>query len=104
MNGTSISQSLSQATGWPDVVKTVPSHKSLLIHIIFSSTVTELCIFASILLGLFYTIHSQPRVKAPYVGYRSWLEPTFLLRVRGLTSCKSIVAAGYEKVGDISRT
>ncbi|PVI03032.1 putative cytochrome P450 [Periconia macrospinosa] len=33
----------------------------------------------------------------PFVGYRSWLEPTFLVRLKFLFNAKDILTAGYSK-------
>lgn len=46
-------------------------------------------------------------VKAPYAGYRSAWEPTFLLRMRFIAGARPIIMDGYNKVRlflDLSRT
>jgi hypothetical protein len=37
-------------------------------------------------------------IKAPYAGYRSWFEPTFLVRARFFANAQSIISSGYKKV------
>lgn len=101
MNSTCLPQFPNQITKWSYRAETPRGDTSLFTKIIsFSSfTTTDLYILTSLLFGAFYLLHSRPRAKAPYVGYRSWLEPTFFVRIHCLTSCKSIIAAGYKKVG-----
>lgn len=37
-------------------------------------------------------------VKAPFVGYRSWLEPGWLVRMRFIRGSRPIIRQGYSKV------
>lgn len=37
-------------------------------------------------------------VKAPFVGHRSWLEPSWLVRMRYMTQSASMIQEGYNKV------
>lgn len=41
------------------------------------------------------------KAKAPYVGYRSFLEPTFLVRLRFFQGAQEIVSDGYRKVSSL---
>lgn len=43
-------------------------------------------------------LNNRPLVKAPYVGYRSWFEPTWLVQLRYFASANSIISEGYKKV------
>lgn len=58
--------------------------------LIVSTVVAMICTFRS------YGISKQP--KAPIVGYRSWIEPTFVLRHRFFVEARQIMADGYSKV------
>lgn len=42
---------------------------------------------------------TRPKVtNAVYHGYRSWLEPTFLVQARYIISARKIITSGYRKV------
>lgn len=44
-------------------------------------------------------LKSRPGVtNAVYHGYRSWLEPTFLVQARYIISARDIISSGYHKV------
>jgi hypothetical protein len=53
----------------------------------------------ALLLVVVYAYFPQPAaVKVPLAGYRSWLEPTFLVRFRFLNGAQNILTAAYHKV------
>ncbi|KAF2191565.1 cytochrome P450 [Zopfia rhizophila CBS 207.26] len=61
--------------------------------------------FAVILLGFCWILSSllqkRPKVlNAPFHGYRSWLEPTFFVQTRYVTSARKIITSGYQKYKD----
>lgn len=71
---------------------------SLLKEILYSITVAQLLATTFLSLVVVSSIQNRPSVKAPFAGYRSWLEPTFLVRLRFLTNARDILTSGYEKV------
>lgn len=48
-----------------------------------------------------YHLSSRKPFPAPYVGYRSWLEPTFLVRLRSVLSLREMINEGYSKVSSL---
>lgn len=40
----------------------------------------------------------QRKAIAPYSGYRTWFEPTWLVRLRFLRNAQEIISEGYQKV------
>ncbi|KAK5637323.1 hypothetical protein RRF57_013035 [Xylaria bambusicola] len=53
------------------------------------------------ILSLYLTSVIKPSfssVKAPFVGYRSWLEPGWLVRLRFIRGSRPIIREGYSKV------
>lgn len=48
-----------------------------------------------------YHLSSRRPFPAPYVGYRSWLEPTFLVRLRSVLSFREMINEGYSKVSPL---
>jgi len=74
------------------------SATSSLTNILYDITATKLLTLGfGILLAVSFYLN-RASVNAPFVGYRSWFEPTFLVRLRFLTNAKSILSNGYEKV------
>lgn len=68
-------------------------------HVLFTLSTSKILIFlALITLMVSSTLNSRRKIDAPYVGYRSWFEPTFLVRLRFLTNARSIIGDGYQKV------
>ena len=61
--------------------------------LIFSTVVATICTFRS------YGFSKRP--KAPIVGYRSWIEPAFVLRGRFFLEARQMVADGYSKVENL---
>jgi len=47
---------------------------------------------------LFYYSRKEQSVKAPFVGYRRFWEPTIWLRLRFFQGAREVVNEGYEKV------
>jgi hypothetical protein len=47
---------------------------------------------------LFIRLRNTHDFKAPFVGYRSFWEPTFILRLRFVQGARPIVMEGYRKV------
>lgn len=45
-----------------------------------------------------YKLSSRKPFPAPYVGYRSWFEPTFLVRLRSVISLRNMIEDAYSKV------
>ena len=44
-------------------------------------------------------ISKRPKASnAVYHGYRSWLEPTFLVQARYIVNARNIISSGYQKV------
>src|SRR4051812_18053636 len=70
----------------------------LLKEMLYSITVAELLATTFLSLLVLSSIQNRPLVKAPFAGYRSWLEPTFLVRLRFLTNARDILTSGYQKV------
>ncbi|KAF2026975.1 putative cytochrome P450 monooxygenase [Setomelanomma holmii] len=55
----------------------------------------------ALLFELFTSYIRKPAaIKAPVVGHRSWLEPTFLVRLRFLTGAQDILTRAYRKHKD----
>ena len=81
---------------WPSIdlgyVDQIRSHIAALILLgIFSYS------FITIVLdSLFF------RVNVPYVGYRSFLEPTWLVRLRFVLGGRAMIQTGYERVSQTS--
>lgn len=76
------------------------TYASLLTNALSSITVTELLTLGFGILLVFSSYLNRASVNAPFVGYRSWFEPTFLLRLRFLTNAKGILTSGYENVSE----
>ena len=53
---------------------------------------------SSLLISLI--INNVNKVKAPYVGYRGFWEPTFWLRIRFMFEARTMVQEGYRKFRD----
>lgn len=53
---------------------------------------------ATLVILSIYQFSSRKPFPAPYVGYRSWLEPTFLVRFRSVLSLRKMINEGYSKV------
>ncbi|KAF2012099.1 cytochrome P450 [Aaosphaeria arxii CBS 175.79] len=70
---------------------------SLLKEIFHSITTTEILLPTFASLFFIFCFQGRPSVKAPFAGYRSWFEPTFLVRLRFLTNAKGILTRGYEQ-------
>lgn len=69
------------------------------IEVLYSHTLTIAVLVAVTLLYVVRTNQSQPGgVKAPYVGFRSALEPAWLVRLRYSKEASSWVKDGYAKV------
>jgi hypothetical protein len=49
-------------------------------------------------IAVYSTFNNRQTIKAPYVGYRAWFEPTFLLRLRFVNGARSIITQGYQQV------
>lgn len=49
-----------------------------------------------------YHLSSRKPFPAPYVGYRSWLEPTFLVRIRSVLCLREMINEGYSKVSSLA--
>lgn len=56
---------------------------------------------ALVILSAYHFSSGKP-FPAPYVGYRSWLEPTFLVRLRSVLSLGKMINEGYAKVSFLS--
>ncbi|KAF2198556.1 cytochrome P450 monooxygenase [Delitschia confertaspora ATCC 74209] len=68
--------------------------------ILFHNSTILFCI-CTLFFALFYSsIKNRRRVKAPFVGYRTWFEPTFLVRLRFVKNAREILTSGYEKYKD----
>lgn len=55
---------------------------------------------ALVILSAYHFSSGKP-FPAPYVGYRSWLEPTLLVRLRSVLSLRDMINEGYSKVGSL---
>lgn len=72
------------------------------------SLITELTypqwlLFAILAISVSSFLKNRPRVKAPYVGYRSWFEPTFLVQMRYFANAKSLITEGFKKVLQLNK-
>jgi hypothetical protein len=74
------------------------SYSLLVPKSIHDITIPQLLALAFGALIAFSSYLNRVSVDAPIVGYRSWLEPTFLVRLRFLFDAKGILTRGYYQV------
>jgi hypothetical protein len=82
------------------VFNNVPILRSLESRYFLSGPFLGLIVLVSYLAWL--SSASTPVVKGPVAGYRSFLEPTFLLRLRFVFNAVGIMNDGYYKVRDLT--
>jgi hypothetical protein len=71
--------------------------------ILANTTPIQLLFSIIFVIAIFLFLEDGRVIDAPYAGYRSWFEPTFLVRARFFRNAQSVISSGYNKVSKNQR-